>query len=222
MEQQAFRKYVLPVLSGILILGALYMVFLYVPTERTMGNVQRIFYFHLPLAWVAFLAFFMVMVASIAYLRTRNQKWDTLAHTAAEIGVLFASLVLVTGMIWAKPAWGVWWIWEPRLTTTLILWFIYVAYLLIRSFTAEETRGARFAAVLGIIGFVDVPIVYFSISLWRTNHPDIELFSGGLQPPMVATLLVSLAAFTLLYVTLLQNRYALRKAERRLNELKQE
>jgi heme exporter protein C len=222
MEQNVFRKYWLAILNGIVMIVALWMVFLFVPTEITMGNVQRIFYFHVPVDWVAFLAFFIVFIASIAYLRTRKQMWDNIAHSSAEIGIIFATLMLLTGMIWAKPAWGVYWVWDPRLTTGLVLWFIYVAYLLIRSYAGEETRGARFAAVLGIVGFIDVPIVAMSIVLWRTQHPSPVIFEGGLEPSMLATLLVSLAAFTMLYVLLLRVRFSLRKAEHMLKTIEQE
>lgn len=206
-------------LSFILFIVSLYLVFLYVPTEETMGTVQRIFYFHVPVAWVAFLAFFIVFVASILYLWKRQNLWDFIAHASAEVGVVFTTLVLLTGSIWAKPIWGVWWVWEPRLTTALVLWFIYVAYLLIRSYATEESRGARFAAVVGIIGFIDVPIVALAITLWRTQHPEAVIFQGGLAPPMLLTLLICLAAFTILYVLLLLQRVAMKKDETDLRRL---
>src|SRR4030042_6751521 len=151
-----------------LMMAALYLVFIYVPTEGTMGVVQRIFYFHVPVAWVSFLAFFVVFIGSILFLWKRDEKWDMLARSSAEIGILFTSLVLITGPIWAKPAWGVWWTWDARLTTTLIMWVIYVSYLMVRSFAVEESRGDRFAAVVGIFGFVDIPITAVAITLWRT------------------------------------------------------
>jgi heme exporter protein C len=215
MKDSFIRTYWLPILSLALFIAGLYMVFIYVPTEETMGIVQRIFYFHVPVAWTAFLAFFIVFISSIMYLSKRDEKWDLLAGASAEIGVIFTSLVLITGSIWARPAWGTWWVWEPRLTTALILWFIYVAYLLIRSYATEESRGARFAAVIGIVGFIDVPIVFLAITLWRTQHPGPVIFqSGGLAPSMFLTLMVCLAAFTTLYVTLLRLRLSLRQAER--------
>lgn len=190
-------------ISFALVMAALYLVFVYVPTEESMGVVQRIFYLHVPVAWISFLAFFVVFIGSILYLRTRNEKWDILARSSAEIGIVFTSLVLITGPIWAKPAWGVWWTWDARLTTTLILWLIYVAYLLVRSFAAEESRGARFAAVVGIVGFVDIPIAAIAIVLWRTQHPSPVIFEGGLAGSMLLTLMVCLAAFTILYIHLL-------------------
>lgn len=208
-------------LSFVLLIGALYLVFLYVPTEEAMGIVQRIFYFHVPLAWVAFLAFFIVFLGSILYLWKRESKWDVIASSSAEVGIVFTTLVLITGSIWAKPIWGVWWVWEPRLTTALVLWLIYIAYLIVRSYAAEESRGARFAAVVGIVGFIDVPIVALAITLWRTQHPGPVIFQGGLTPPMLITLLVCLAAFTILYCLLLIQRVSLKNDEGEVKRLKE-
>jgi heme exporter protein C len=186
--------------------AALFLVFVYVPTDREMGAVQRIFYFHVPLAWIAFLAFAIVFVCSIAYLRAGSEKWHRIARSSAEIGFLFTTLVLITGPIWAKPVWGTWWTWDARLTTTLILWFIYIGYLVVGSYTADESRGARFSAVIGIVGFLDVPVVALAIVLWRTQHPEPLVFEGGLAGSMLFTLLVCLGAFTLLFVYLLVQR----------------
>ena len=192
-------------------IAALCLICVYVPTESEMGVVQRIFYFHVPLAWVGFLAFFVVFVASILYLWKRDEKWDFWAYSSAEIGVVFTTLVLITGPIWAKPAWGVWWTWDTRLTATLVLWLIYVGYLAVRSFAMDEERGARFAAVVGIIGFMDVPVVAVAILLSRKQHPGPVIFEGGLAPSMLLTLLVSVAAFTVLYVLLLRLRESVRR-----------
>jgi len=189
-------------LGLVLMIAALYMVFVYVPTEKHTGIVQRIFYFHVPIAWVSFLAFFVTFISSILYLGKREIKWDAIAHASAEVGVIFTTLVLITGPIWAKPVWGVWWTWDARLTTSLVLWLIYIAYLLVGSFTTEPSRGARLSAVIGIVGFIDVPIVFITVNLWRTQHPTTIIFEGGLTPPMVLTLLVCIAAFTVLYVLL--------------------
>ncbi len=183
-----------------LMIAALYMVFIYVPTEKSTGIVQRIFYFHVPVAWVSFLAFFVTFIGSIGYLGTRRDKWDALASASAEIGVIFTTLVLITGPIWAKPVWGIWWTWDARLTTSLVLWLIYVAYLLVRSFASEQSRSARYGAVIGIVGFIDVPIVFLTVNLWRTQHPTTIIFEGGLTGSMLATLLVCIAAFTVFYV----------------------
>jgi len=208
-------------LSFILFVGALYLVFLYVPTEETMGIVQRIFYFHVPVAWVAFLAFFIVFLGSILYLWKRDSKWDVIANSSAEVGVVFTTLVLITGSIWAKPIWGVWWTWEPRLTTALVLWLIYIAYLIVRSFATDEQRGARFAAVVAIVGFIDVPIVALAITLWRTQHPGPIIFQGGLTPPMLLTLIVCVAAFTTLYSLLLIQRVSMKNDEIEIKRLKE-
>lgn len=193
---------------------ALYAVFLYAPIEQKMGIIQKIFYFHVPAAWVSFLAFFVVFLASILYLWKKEDRYDSLAYSSGEIGLVFCTLVLITGPIWAKPVWGAWWTWDPRLTTTLVLWLIYISYLMLRAYGGS--RGPRYAAVLGIIGFLDVPIVYVSIRWWRTMHPK----PVSLAPPMVKTLLISLAAFTLLYLYLLLQRYSLERMQDELNWLK--
>lgn len=188
-------------------LASLFMVFIYVPTEAQQGLVQRIFYFHLPCAWVAFLAFGLVAIAAILYLWLGSQIWDDLSYAAAEIGMLFCTLVLITGSIWAKPIWGTWWTWDSRLTTTFILWLLYGGYLLLRAFAGDSPEVARFAAVIGIVGVVDVPVIIVSVRLWRTIHPAVLLTrqgGHGLQDPrMIATLLVALGAFSLLFVWLL-------------------
>lgn len=208
--------------SFVLIVFALYLVFVWVPTEEMMGIVQRIFYFHVPMAWVSFLAFAIVFLGSVLYLWKRDSKWDVLAGSAAEIGVIFATLVLITGPLWARPVWGIWWTWDARLTTMLVLWLIYLAYLMVRPFAAEESRGARYAAVVGIIGFIDVPIVALSISLWRTQHPGPLVFQGGgLAPSMLFTLIVSVAAFTSFFALLLTQRISLKNTEMEFNRLKE-
>lgn len=206
-------------LNLILMITALSLTFLYAPTEKEMGEIQRIFYIHVPLAWVAFLAFFVVFVGSILYLWKRDSKWDVLAHSSAEIGVLFTTLVLITGPIWARPVWGTWWEWEARLTASVVLWLTYIAYLLVRSYAGEESRGARFASVIGIIGFINVPIVYLSVNLWRTQHPP-ELVSD-LRGAMLLTLLVSIAAFTALYVLLVFHDTSIKNLTAKVRHLRQ-
>ncbi|MBI2838498.1 MAG: cytochrome c biogenesis protein CcsA [Acidobacteria bacterium] len=203
-------------------LTSLYLIFLFAPIERTMGHVQRIFYFHVPSAWVAFLAFFMVFLASVAYIMTRNLRYDRLALASAEVGVIFCTIVLVTGPIWARPAWGIWWTWDARLTSTLVLWLIYASYLLLRGFVEEERRKALLAAVVGIVGFVDVPIVYMSIRWWRTQHPQ-PVFAGGegsgLDPQMRLAFFFTLAVFTILFAILTRLSAGVRRAEQDLAEL---
>lgn len=203
----------------------LYLIFEFAPEERSMGHVQRIFYFHVPSAWVSFLAFFVVFVASIRYLWKRERKYDMAANSAAEIGVLFSSLVLVTGPIWARPVWNTWWEWTPRLTLFMVLWFIFIAYLMLRNFVEDEDRSARFCAVFGIVGFVDVPIVYMSIRLWRDIHPSPVIAGGegsGLHPDMKIAFYFSLFTFTLLFVYLFVHRLRLEKSSVALSDLKKE
>ncbi len=202
------RSFIWTVLSYSLLIAMLidlYLVLLVAPTERTMGDVQRIFYFHVPSAWVAFLAFFTVFFGSVAYIATRNVRYDRQAIASAEIGVAFCTIVLVTGPIWARPVWGIWWTWDPRLTSTLVLWLIYASYLLLRGFIEDPGRRAILSAVVGIVGFVDVPIVYMSIRWWRTQHPS-PVFAGGaesgLDPDMKIVFFFSLAVFMLLYAVL--------------------
>jgi heme exporter protein C len=219
-NKHILRDSVLLGLGFALMMAALYMVFLYVPTEKVSGVVQRIFYFHVPIAWVSFLAFLITFIFSILYLWKREMKWDAIACASAEIGIVFTTLVLITGPIWAKPVWGIWWTWDTRLTASLVLWLIYIAYLLVRSFANEPARGARFSAVIGIIGFIDVPIVFIAVNLWRTQHPSMIIFEGGLVPSMLMTLLVCIAAFTVLYVILLIHSANLKSTETDIQRLK--
>lgn len=209
-------------LSFMLLIGALYLIFIYVPTEATMGIVQRIFYIMVPMGWLSMLSFLIIFIGSILYLRNKQSRWDILTQSAAEMGIMTTTLTLLTGSFWAKPVWGVWWTWEPRLTATLVLWLIYLAYFLVRSFATEESRGATFAAVVGIVGFVDVPIIGLATTLWRGMHPGAIVFEGGLAPPMLLTLIVSLFAFTALYSVLLLQTISIKSGEvevRRLKEL---
>ena len=215
----------LAVASAVALVATMYGAFLWAPTEKTMGDVQRIFYIHVPSAWTAFLAFFVVFIASVGYLTTKNLRWDRVALACAEIGTIFCTVVLITGPIWAKPVWGIWWTWDARLTSTLILWLIYVSYLLLRDFLEEPVRRATLAAVFGIFGFVDVPIVYFSIRLWRTQHPQPVLGGGeesGLDPTMLQVLLLSWVAFLILFVFLAVLRVRLEKSRDEVRQLRRE
>ena len=215
-----------PALSGltmVAMLAAMYAALLYAPTERVQGHVQRIFYVHVPLAWNAYLAFFVVFVASIVYLWKRSAWWDALARASAEIGLVFTSLVLITGSLWARPIWGTWWSWDARLTTSLVLWFIYLGYLLVRSSVTDRQRAARFGAVLGIVGFVDVPIIHQSVVWWRTLHPEsVVLAPGGpaMPPSMLLSLGLSMIAFTLLYAYLLRLRFGAERLGDRVRALR--
>jgi heme exporter protein C len=216
----------LGVLTGTLMVAAIYMVFLYVPTEAEQGIVQRIFYFHVPCAWVAFAAFGMVAICGIFYLWLGSDIWDDLGYSAAEIGMVFCTLVLVTGSIWARPIWDTWWTWDSRLTTTLILWLLYGGYLMLRAMADDSPQVARFAAVIGIVAAADVPVVIVSVRLWRTIHPAVLVTrqgGHGLQDPrMVTTLLVSLAAFTTLFVWLLILRFATLRMRTRIATLERD
>jgi len=202
------------------IVTALYFVFMWVPTEKVLGISQRIFYFHVSMFWVSALAFSMTFVGSIFYLWKGKRVWDDMAYCGAEIGVVFAFLNIATGSIWARPAWGHWWVWDPRLTSMLVLLLIYVSYLLLRSYTPAH-QAPRFAAVVGIAGYLDVPIVYFAIRWWRTLHPGPVITSGGLHPTMLTTLLISLAVFTVFFVLIARLRVGLRGLEADIEELKE-
>ncbi len=215
------KRNILLWLGVALMVAALYLIFVYVPTEKEMGIVQRVFYLMVPLGWLSLLSFLIVFIGSILYLVKRESKWDILAHSSAEIGVVFTTLALIVGSIWAKPVWGVWWTWEPRLTATLVLWLIYLAYFMVRSFATEESRGARFAAVVGIVGFIDIPIVILATTLWRGMHPGAVIFQGGLAPSMLLTLLVSIVAFTALYFLLLIQRASMKNDEIEIKRLKE-
>lgn len=187
------------------------LVFWWVPLEAVQGYPQKIFYIHVPSAWIMYAAFSVVFVASIMYLWQRTRLWDVFARCAAEIGFLFNTLALATGMMWGKPIWGAYWTWDARLTSTLILWFIYGGYLLLRAFARPGADVARIAAIVGIIGFLDVPIIHLSVLWWRTLHPEPVVMilddpGGGLPVSMLVTLLVSLAAFSLVFLYLFIQR----------------
>src|SRR5271154_5413453 len=209
-----------------LMVAALFMVFDYVPPEAEQGIAQLIFYFHVPLAWVAFASFGLVAIAGIFYLWLGQQGWDDLGYAAAETGMVFCTLVLVTGSIWAKPIWGAWWTWDSRLTTTLVLWLLYAGYLALRVMGDEVPQVGRLAAVVGIVAAADVPVIIVSVRLWRTIHPAVIVTrqgGHGLEDPrMIATLLVSMAAFTVLFVWLLMLRFATLRAAARLSRLGRE
>lgn len=200
------------VLAIILIPGmalALYMALMQAPRETTMGDLQRIFYFHVAAAIAGMTAFAINFICSIAYVTRRNRRWDSLALSAAELGVVYLMIVLITGPIWAKPAWFVWWTWSPRLTLSLVLCLLYISYLLIRNYIEDPEKRALVSAVFGIIAFADAPLVWFSIRWWRDIHPSPMLETGGLAPSMRPAFYVSLAVFQVLMVFLLRRRYYL-------------
>lgn len=205
---------VLVLASAVALMVALGMVFLYAPREATMGDVQRIFYFHVASAWVGFFAFFVTFLGGIGYLARGERRWDILALSSVEIGLTFIAMTVITGSLWARPVWGTYWTWEPRLTISAVQLLIYVAYGMLRASVESPERRARFAAVYGIVAFVTVPLSWFAIRWWRTIHPDILTGGEGMAftPKMGHTLLASLAAFTLLYATLLWQRIRLERA----------
>ena len=189
------------------------------PPDAEQGDVQRLMYIHVPAAWLAYLAFTVVFVASIAYLKTKRTRWDRLAAASAEVGVLFTALTIVLGSLWGKPVWGTWWTWDPRLTTTAILLLIYVGYLAVRRLPDNPARRARWAAVVGIVGFLDVPIVHLSVVWWRGLHqgPSVRLLGAPtIAPVMLATLLVGVFAFTLTYLYLVVLRLRVGRLEDRV------
>ncbi len=219
MSIKAFRT-LLNFITFFTMLAALYAVFIYAPEEKTMGMVQKIFYLHVPSAFLAFLAFFITFITSILYLYKKDLKWDQIAGCSAEIGLVFCTIVLVTGPILAKPIWNVWWTWDPRLTTTLILWFIYLAYLMLRG-VVTENQQANLSAVFGIIGFVNVPITFLAIRLWRSIHPVLITSQGlNISAPMKVTLLLSFCAFVFLFAALLVSRVNLEKMKMETEEIR--
>ncbi len=196
-------------LAGLSLLAGLVMGFGVAPREITQGNVQRIMYLHVPTAWVAYLAFGTVFVASIGYLWTRSAVADRIAHAAAETGVMFTGVTIAAGSIWGKPTWGTWWTWDARLTSVAILFVMYLGYLLLRGVIEERERAARYSAVLGIVAALDIPLVHFSVYWWRTLHQPPSLMKAGpatMPPAIVAALLVNVVAFTLLFAYFVAKR----------------
>lgn len=202
----------------LLIAGALLVLWgamLYAPTERVMGNVQRIFYFHVPSAANAALAFVLAAVAGMLYLVTRNSRWDELGRTAVETGTLFATIVLVTGPIWARSAWGTWWTWEPRLTTSLITWLIFLGAILVRKVSHNAEQAARLASVIAIVGVLNLPVVYLSVHWWRGNHPMIFKPGGesALTPEMKTAFFAGMIGVTLIHLALFYPSWQLARLE---------
>ncbi|UJX40669.1 cytochrome c biogenesis protein CcsA [Desulfovibrio sp. JY] len=193
--------------AAVLSIPAQYAIWYFAPVERTMGVVQKIFYTHLPMAWWSFVSFFVVFVASILYLVKRRAAYARLAGAACEMGVLFSGLALATGMCWARPIWNVWWTWDPRLTTTLVMWFVYAAYLLLRASDIGGGRRDAVLAVLGIVAFLDVPLVFISARYWRSIHPAVfGPQGGGMEPEMWLAMVANLVTMGFLWLALLLAR----------------
>ena len=219
------RWTLLPPLTGAAMLAMLVGAVIVAPREAIEGEVQRIFYIHVPSALAAYLCFFIVFVASIALLWTRNLRFDAIAQSAAGVGVLFTALTLATGAIWGKPIWGVWWAWDARLTTTLVLLLIYVGYLLARSLSDRgDVQAASYAAVFAIIGFVDIPIINRSVRWWRTLHPDpivtLGLDDQALPTSMLVVLMLGVVAITLLALWLMALRAEVEQIAVRSDDLR--
>jgi len=209
---------VLGILSVVGVTVSLILSLAIAPPDAVQGDVQRIMYIHVPAAWLAYLSFFVVFIASIAYLRTNRIRWDRVAAASAEIGVLFTALAIALGSLWGKPVWGTWWTWDPRLTTTAVLLLIYVGYLAVRRITDSPVRRARWCAVIGIVGFVDVPIVHLSVVWWRSLHQQATLLRVGgpeIHGSMLVALLFGVVAFTLVYAYLMTLRLRVGRLEER-------
>lgn len=214
-----FEK-IIDLLAIIAVPVGLWFAFIYAPVELRMGGIQKIFYFHVASAWIGFFAFFVTFVASFLLLIKKDHKYDEIAEASAGVGVIFCTIVIVTGPLWARPVWGVYWTWDPRLTSTLILWFIYVAYLMLRGYVDDADKRAKFSAALGIIGFIDVPIVFLSIRWWRTIHPNVvQAGGGGLQADMRTAMFVCLGVFTILYLSMMLKKLRIIRLEKRIKAL---
>ncbi len=217
-------RLVIGIIAAILMVVSLYMMFAVAPTDANLGNVQRALYIHVPIAIISLLAFVVVFIGSAMFLRKRNSQWDNMAVAAGEVGFVFASLTLITGILWARPVWNVWWTWEPRLTLTLVLWLIYASYLMVRAFTPNRSKAAVFSAVVGIIGSVDAFLVYFAVQWWRSIHPPQVVGplaeSGSLSGTMNMVLMVSFIAFILFTVWLVLERMASLNAEDDLGRIR--
>lgn len=204
---------VLGVLAVALLAAAAYLGLVASPPDAFQGEYVRIMYAHVPNAWVAYLSVATVFVTSSLYLWKRRVIYDEVAHSAAELGVLFTGLALATGMIWGKPVWGTWWTWDARLVTTAILFLMYTGYLLVRALAEDSERGARAAAVIGIIGSLDVPVIHYSVVWFRTLHQPASIVRGDIKmaAPMLMALMTSLLAFTVLFIYLLSLRVHLQR-----------
>lgn len=216
MDRPPKALQLLNVVAGLAMAAATGMVFLYAPREVVMGEVQRVFYFHVAAGWLGMLAFLVTAVAGGVYLATKNPRWDDLAVSSVELGLVFSLINIVSGSIWARPIWNTWWTWDPRLVTATIMELIYLAYLMLRQGIEDPERRARFGSVYGIVGFISVPMTFLSIRFFRTIHPVVVGSSDpsaegtfDMTPAMAQTLLFSLFAFTVLYVDLLWHRVRL-------------
>jgi heme exporter protein C len=208
------KRIVLAAVAILLVIAAAYASFYIAPEERTMGVIQRIFYFHVASAWAGFTAFLVCFIGNLLYVWKRNPRYDWLGVSGAEVGLAFTTVVLITGPIWAHPVWGIWWTWDARLTSTFVLWLLYVSYLLLRTLVEEPDRRALLSSLFGIFAFIDVPLVFGAIRWWRTQHPQPVIMGGqgsGLDPTMKSVFFFSALAMHVFMAFLLAERYALEK-----------
>ncbi|NJD68603.1 MAG: cytochrome C assembly protein [Candidatus Methylomirabilota bacterium] len=224
MSGQGWER-TLGILAVFGVAAGLYTAFVYAPPDAVQGEVQRLMYLHVPLILVGYLAFFVVFVTSILYLWRRHRGYDAIAHSSAEIGVIFTALSIAIGSIWGRPTWGAWWTWDARLTTTAILLLVFLGYLMLRTLVEDPSRGATFSAVLGILGFLDIPIIHMSVVWWRTLHQPASILKPGLStvaPDMQMALYTNLVAFGLLYGYLLVKRLRIEETREELLRLQME
>jgi heme exporter protein C len=210
------KRIILGAVAILLVIASAYASFYIAPEERTMGLIQRIFYFHVASAWAGFTAFFLCFIGNLLYVFTRKQKYDWLAVSGAEVGLAFTTVVLITGPIWAHPVWGIWWTWDARLTSTFVLWLLYVSYLLLRTLVEEPDRRALLSSLFGIFAFIDVPLVFGAIRWWRTQHPQPVIMGGqgsGLDPTMKSVFFFSALAMHVFMLFLVVERYSLEKLQ---------
>jgi heme exporter protein C len=219
------KRILLGFVAILLVIVAGYASLFVAPTERTMGDIQRIFYFHVGSAWAGMDAFFVCFLANLLYVFRRQPKYDFLGVSAAEVGLVLTTVVLITGPIWAHPVWGIWWTWDARLTSTFVLWLLYVSYLLLRSLIEEPERRALLSALFGIFAFIDVPLVFFSIRWWRTQHPSPVIMGGsgsGLDPTMSKVFFFNVLAMHVFAAFLIVERYAVEKMKHEVDLLQRE
>jgi heme exporter protein C len=218
---------ILDVVTLVALLGATAMVFFYAPIERVMGAVQKVFYFHVASGWVGMLSFLFAAIAGILYLIKKTKIWDLVGVAAVEIGIIFIFITIVTGSIWARPIWNTWWTWDPRLTTATIMELVYIAYIMLRQGIDDPERRSRFGAVYAIVGFISVPLTFFSIRIFRTIHPVVIAGSDpsavgtfDMIPTMFQTMMVSIVGFSILFIDLVWHRIRLGKLANQVEELK--
>ena len=219
------KRIILAAVAILLVIASAYASFYIAPTEATMGVIQRIFYFHVASAWAGFTAFLICFIGNLLYVWKRQQKYDWLGVSGAEVGLAFTTVVLITGPIWAHPVWGIWWTWDARLTSTFVLWLLYVSYLLLRTLVEEPDRRALLSSLFGIFAFLDVPLVFFSIRWWRTQHPAPVIMGGsgsGLDPTMSKVFFFNVLAMHAFAAFLIVERYILEKRKSEVDILQRE